>query len=150
MPTYQYRCTECGRELEVVQKFTDPALTECETCHGALRKVYKAVGVVFKGSGFYRTDSRKAETNGASSGTKSAEKSDKAEKTPRCIVGFGRGFGFGLQVRWLGHQEGQGGLRVVVHSRLTSPVACGQLRTPRFGSLGSRRDSSAHRSPSLS
>ena len=72
MPTYQYRCTQCGRELEVVQKFTDAALTECESCHGALRKVYNAVGVVFKGSGFYRTDSRKAEANGSSSG--SAEK----------------------------------------------------------------------------
>lgn len=58
MPTYQYRCTECGRELEVVQKFTDPALTHCEACQGALRKVYNPVGVVFKGSGFYATDNR--------------------------------------------------------------------------------------------
>jgi putative FmdB family regulatory protein len=66
VPTYQYRCTQCGRELEVVQKFTDSALTECESCQGALRKVYNAVGVVFKGSGFYRTDSRKADGNGAS------------------------------------------------------------------------------------
>jgi putative FmdB family regulatory protein len=73
VPTYQYRCTECGRELEVVQKFTDPALTECEECRGALRKVYNAVGVVFKGSGFYRTDSRKAD--GAAGGTRAAEKS---------------------------------------------------------------------------
>ncbi len=58
MPTYQYRCTECGRELEVVQKFTDPALTHCEACQGTLRKVYNPVGVVFKGSGFYATDNR--------------------------------------------------------------------------------------------
>ena len=58
MPTYQYRCTECDRELEVVQKFSDPSLTECPNCSGALRKVFNAVGVVFKGSGFYRTDSR--------------------------------------------------------------------------------------------
>ena len=61
MPTYQYRCTECGTDLEAVQKFSDAALTECPTCHGALRKVYNAVGVVFKGSGFYRTDSRPKE-----------------------------------------------------------------------------------------
>ncbi len=99
MPTYQYRCTECGRELEVVQKFTDPALTECEECRGALRKVYNAVGVVFKGSGFYRTDSRKAD--GAAGGTRAAEKSssdkgsgDKGsgEKTP---AGSGTGSGAG-------------------------------------------------------
>lgn len=59
MPTYQYRCTECGHDLEAVQKFTDAALTECPNCGGPLRKVFNAVGVVFKGSGFYRTDSRK-------------------------------------------------------------------------------------------
>lgn len=60
MPTYQYRCTSCGDELEVVQKFTDPPLSECPACTGALRKVFNAVGVVFKGTGFYRTDSRTA------------------------------------------------------------------------------------------
>lgn len=58
MPTYQYRCTECGTDLEVVQKFTDDPLTVCPECEGKLRKVYSAVGVVFKGSGFYKTDSR--------------------------------------------------------------------------------------------
>lgn len=58
MPTYQYRCTACGRELEVVQKFTDSALTQCPECSGSLRKVFNAVGVVFKGSGFYATDNR--------------------------------------------------------------------------------------------
>ena len=58
MPTYQYRCRECGVELEKVQKFSDPALTVCEECGGELRKVYNAVGVVFKGSGFYATDTR--------------------------------------------------------------------------------------------
>ena len=74
MPTYQYRCTECGRDLEVVQKFSDASLTECPTCAGQLRKVFNAVGVVFKGSGFYRTDSRAA--NGSSDGGE--KKSDKA------------------------------------------------------------------------
>ncbi|WP_436787661.1 FmdB family zinc ribbon protein [Yinghuangia sp. YIM S10712] len=58
MPTYQYQCTACGEGLEAVQKFTDDALTECPACQGRLRKVFSAVGVVFKGSGFYRTDSR--------------------------------------------------------------------------------------------
>ena len=53
MPTYQYRCTECGEDLEAVQKFSDAALTECPRCGGPLRKLFNAVGVVFKGSGFY-------------------------------------------------------------------------------------------------
>ena len=59
MPTYQYACTECDDRLEVVQSFSDDPLTECPACSGRLRKVFSAVGVVFKGSGFYRTDSRK-------------------------------------------------------------------------------------------
>ncbi len=74
MPTYQYQCTECGENLEVVQKFTDDALTICPNCQGALRKVYSAVGIVFKGSGFYRTDSRSSSTS--SSGSSSAAKSN--------------------------------------------------------------------------
>lgn len=63
MPTYQYRCTACGEDLEIFQKFTDPSLTVCPSCDGELRKVFNAVGVVFKGSGFYATDSRKAATS---------------------------------------------------------------------------------------
>jgi putative FmdB family regulatory protein len=58
VPTYQYACTECGHGLEAVQSVTDDALTECPVCHGRLRKVFGAVGIVFKGSGFYRNDSR--------------------------------------------------------------------------------------------
>ena len=58
MPTYQYVCTECGHAFEQVQSFSDDALTVCPVCSGRLRKVFNAVGVVFKGSGFYRTDSR--------------------------------------------------------------------------------------------
>ena len=58
MPTYQYACTECGHAFEQVQSFSDDALTVCPECEGKLRKVFNAVGVVFKGSGFYRTDSR--------------------------------------------------------------------------------------------
>jgi putative FmdB family regulatory protein len=58
VPTYQYQCTACGEDLEAVQRFTDEPLTVCPSCQGKLRKVYSSVGVVFKGSGFYRTDSR--------------------------------------------------------------------------------------------
>ena len=60
MPTYQYCCMVCSKELEAVQKFSDPTLTTCPACSGDLRKVYSAVGVVFKGSGFYATDSRRS------------------------------------------------------------------------------------------
>ncbi|SHL95851.1 FmdB family zinc ribbon protein [Actinacidiphila paucisporea] len=73
MPTYQYQCTECGEGLEAVQKFSDDALTVCPNCSGRLRKVFSAVGVVFKGSGFYRTDSR-----GSSSSSAPAAKSGSA------------------------------------------------------------------------
>ena len=71
VPTYQYACTECGEQLEVVQKFTDDALTVCPACDGRLRKVFSAVGVVFKGSGFYRTDSRNG-ANRSSNGSSKA------------------------------------------------------------------------------
>jgi len=69
VPTYQYRCSECGNELEVVQKFTDDPLSVCDVCQGQLRKVYSAVGIVFKGSGFYATDNR---TKGKSQAAKPA------------------------------------------------------------------------------
>ena len=58
MPTYQYHCKNCGAELEVFQHFSDPSLTVCPECEGELRKVFNAVGIAFKGSGFYKTDSR--------------------------------------------------------------------------------------------
>ncbi len=82
MPTYQYACTQCGERLEAVQSFSDPALTECPECNGRLRKVFSAVGVVFKGSGFYKTDSRApaktgaAKSDGASGETGGGAKSD--------------------------------------------------------------------------
>ncbi|MGH8893954.1 MAG: FmdB family zinc ribbon protein [Actinomycetes bacterium] len=60
MPTYQYACTECGHRFEAVQSFTDDTLTDCPQCTGRLRKVFNSVGVVFKGSGFYRNDSRES------------------------------------------------------------------------------------------
>lgn len=68
MPTYQYACTACGHQLEAVQSFTDAALTDCPVCEGRLRKLFSAVGIVFKGSGFYRTDSRSGSAD--STGTK--------------------------------------------------------------------------------
>ncbi|WP_307163835.1 FmdB family zinc ribbon protein [Streptomyces rishiriensis] len=73
MPTYQYQCTECGDGLEAVQKFTDDALTECPNCGGRLKKVFSAVGIVFKGSGFYRNDSRGSSSSSSpSSSSKSS------------------------------------------------------------------------------
>jgi putative FmdB family regulatory protein len=82
VPTYSYACTECGNRFDVVQAFTDDALTTCEQCSGRLRKLFSSVGVVFKGSGFYRTDSRessKSSTNGsAKSGSETSTSSDKS------------------------------------------------------------------------
>lgn len=89
MPTYQYRCTACGEDLEIFQKFTDPSLTVCPSCDGELRKVFNAVGVVFKGSGFYATDSRKSATNSTpattsekSSATSTSDSSGSGSSTP--------------------------------------------------------------------
>ena len=73
MPTYEYECTKCGQRSEVVQKFTDAALTTCHECGGDLRKVYSAVGVVFKGSGFYKTDSRGTSSAASTSTSKTPE-----------------------------------------------------------------------------
>ncbi|WP_328748106.1 FmdB family transcriptional regulator [Streptomyces sp. NBC_00285] len=70
MPTYQYQCTECGEGLEAVQKFSDDALTECPNCQGRLKKVFSAVGIVFKGSGFYRNDSRGSSSSSTPSSPK--------------------------------------------------------------------------------
>ncbi|CAL9639987.1 hypothetical protein SUDANB95_06288 [Actinosynnema sp. ALI-1.44] len=75
MPTYQYACTECDHRFEAVQSFSDSALTECPECKGKLRKLYGAVGVVFKGSGFYRTDNRTS-TPSSSSSSGSSSKSE--------------------------------------------------------------------------
>ncbi|MEW1614737.1 MULTISPECIES: FmdB family zinc ribbon protein [unclassified Streptomyces] len=75
MPTYQYQCTECGEGLEAVQKFTDDALTVCPSCDGRLKKVFSAVGIVFKGSGFYRNDSR-GSSSSSTPATSAAKSSD--------------------------------------------------------------------------
>ncbi|MBN3928958.1 FmdB family transcriptional regulator [Streptomyces verrucosisporus] len=81
MPTYQYQCTECGEGLEAVQKFTDDALTECPSCKGRLKKVFSAVGIVFKGSGFYRNDSRGSSSGGTSSSSSSSASSSSASSS---------------------------------------------------------------------
>ena len=75
MPTYQYTCTDCGEPVEAVQKFTDDPLTVCAVCGGRLRKVFSPVGIVFKGSGFYRTDSRNG-SSAAATATKDKQTSD--------------------------------------------------------------------------
>ena len=79
MPTYQYVCTECGGQLEAVQKFTDDPLTVHEACGGKLRKVFSPVGIVFKGSGFYRTDSRNGSSAGSSSSSSESSKTDSSK-----------------------------------------------------------------------
>jgi len=86
VPTYQYACTACGHQLEAVQSFAEDPLTECPTCAGRLRKLYSSVGIVFKGSGFYRTDSRaksgEAKESSKSESSKSETKSEsKTEST---------------------------------------------------------------------
>ncbi|MCZ0971764.1 FmdB family transcriptional regulator [Streptomyces albulus] len=84
MPTYQYQCTACGEGLEAVQKFTDDALTECPSCNGRLKKVFSAVGIVFKGSGFYRNDSRGSSSSSspASSSSTPSNGSSSSSSTP--------------------------------------------------------------------
>ncbi|WP_132424295.1 FmdB family zinc ribbon protein [Pseudonocardia endophytica] len=73
MPTYQYACTACDHRFDAVQAFSDDALTECPECGGKLRKVFSSVGIVFKGSGFYRTDSRGGSVNGSGSDSGKSE-----------------------------------------------------------------------------
>ena len=88
MPTYAYACTECDHRFEAVQSFSDDSLTVCPECEGRLRKVFNAVGIVFKGGGFYRTDSRAGSsvtsgsaTNGSGSKEKSSSGSDKCSSS---------------------------------------------------------------------
>ncbi|MEU3916942.1 FmdB family zinc ribbon protein [Streptomyces sp. NPDC029004] len=99
MPTYQYQCTECGEGLEAVQKFTDDALTVCPNCEGRLKKVFSAVGIVFKGSGFYRNDSRGSSSSsspassGASTPSSGAKSSDSKSAASTSTNGSGSSSG---------------------------------------------------------
>jgi putative FmdB family regulatory protein len=81
VPTYEYACTTCGHRFDAVQRFTDEALTECPECDGPLRKVYGAVGIVLKGSGFYKTDSRAAAANGSNGKGSSRNESSAGESS---------------------------------------------------------------------
>ena len=109
MPTYEYACTACGDLLEAVQSFSDDPLTECPECGGSLRKVYAPVGIVLKGSGFYKTDSRAAsrgnggvkkgaETSaGESSGSESAPKESASAGSDSSSTGKGKQQGKGKE-----------------------------------------------------
>ena len=81
MPTYQYACTECGHSFEQFQSFSEDALTVCPECDGRLRKLFNAVGVVFKGSGFYRTDSRAASTSSTTATTSTSDSSSSSSSS---------------------------------------------------------------------
>ncbi len=81
MPTYAYACTACGHRFEVQQSFTDAALSECPECTGRLRKLFNNVGIVFKGSGFYRTDSRSGTSSTPSSDAPSTSSSESSSAT---------------------------------------------------------------------
>lgn len=82
MPTYEYACRDCGEHLEVVQSFKDEPLTECPSCGGSLRKVFGSIGITFKGSGFYKTDSRSSSGSGKSkAGSSSESTSSKSESS---------------------------------------------------------------------
>jgi putative FmdB family regulatory protein len=78
MPTYEYRCRECGEHLEVVQSFSDDPLTDCPRCSGPLRKVFNSVGIAFKGSGFYKNDSRSKKASSSSSSSSSGSSSSES------------------------------------------------------------------------
>ncbi|MDX8143397.1 FmdB family zinc ribbon protein [Lentzea sp. BCCO 10_0061] len=81
MPTYQYACTACEHRFEAVQSFSDSSLTECPECSGKLRKLFGAVGVVFKGSGFYRTDSRSGSSKSTTASSPSTETKSTEKKS---------------------------------------------------------------------
>nr|WP_184815187.1 FmdB family zinc ribbon protein [Actinophytocola algeriensis] len=83
MPTYQYACTACDHRFDAVQSFSDASLTECPECGGKLRKLYGSVGVVFKGSGFYRTDSRSESKSAATAASSAADKSSTSSSSDK-------------------------------------------------------------------
>jgi putative FmdB family regulatory protein len=87
MPTYEYACTECGDRTEVVQSISDPPLTTCTVCGGQLRKVFSPVGIVFKGSGFYRTDSRGKPAKADGDGDKAKKPADAASSSKSSTEG---------------------------------------------------------------
>jgi len=93
MPTYEYACTACGERFEVKQSFADPPLETCEICGGKLRKLFSPVGIVFKGSGFYATDTKKKSSSSSSSGSsdKSSSKSESSQSGSKSSGSEGSG-----------------------------------------------------------
>lgn len=89
MPTYSYACTACDNRFDVVQAFTEDTLTTCDQCSGRLRKLFGSVGVVFKGSGFYRTDSRDSTTNSTNGSARNGDKSDSGRNGDKSGTGTG-------------------------------------------------------------
>jgi putative FmdB family regulatory protein len=89
MPTYEYECTACGQHIEVFQRFSEDALTTCGNCGGALRKVFHPAGIVFKGSGFYATDSRSKKPSTSTPSTKKEGSSTKADPSTGSSSGGG-------------------------------------------------------------
>lgn len=82
MPTYSYACTECDNRFDIVQSFSDDTLTECPQCTGKLRKLFNSVGIVFKGSGFYRTDSRGGASTASEPTKTSSDSNGSGTSTP--------------------------------------------------------------------
>jgi putative FmdB family regulatory protein len=111
VPTYQYVCTACGHQLEAVQSFADEPLTECPSCEGRLRKVFNSVGIVFKGSGFYRTDSR---SNGSDSSP---------AVTPAATTGSGESTSGGSGTGSTNGGSGNGGSSTKSDSSSAKPAA---------------------------
>ncbi len=119
MPTYAYACTECDHRFEAVQSFSDDSLTVCPECEGRLRKVFNAVGIVFKGGGFYRTDSRAGSSVTAGSATNGSGSSEKSSSGSQTVVGLVRV----LLVLLVVHSPREAG--GVVHTReLTCRMPC--------------------------
>ena len=162
MPTYAYACTDCGHDFEAVQSFTDDSLTVCPQCAGRLRKVFANVGVVFKGSGFYRNDSRDQSSGNGSSGqrvrtspTRSPTRSDKkSDQKPgqevrpevrakssgdQTVLGTGRGQGrLNRQRRGLGGLSPPRPAGVPRRSPRWSPASPGRRRAPHSTSAAAR------------
>jgi putative FmdB family regulatory protein len=95
VPTYEYRCKDCGEHLEVVQSFTDDALTTCPACQGTLRKVFGSIGITFKGSGFYKTDSRGSSSRSSSADSGSSSGAGDSSTSSGDGSGSGSGSGSG-------------------------------------------------------
>jgi putative FmdB family regulatory protein len=105
VPTYQYACTACDERLEVVQSFTDDALTECPACGGRLRKVFSAAGIIFKGSGFYRNDSRAAAKSSSNGSSKSSESTGSESKNSESTSSDSKGSSKGTESKGSGSKD---------------------------------------------